>query len=263
MCIVSGKPERISDTRIFAFPTAGPDGKLTHQVTVYANKIYVRKNGKPVAMILPFPSSGGVEVVSVPLASKIFENLESYFKVSAKGGAPLGWTRSADGGLAVQRCGPYRYSVVPGVADFDRVSNVFQLDANVDALLRAEYASGFSFLVCIIDASAAFEPIVYKHRMLNGTTLFLPTKHEHGDGTADWDHEIYAVCNDANFGRGPESSYVEGLPRLPAPLPDMLPTGVRREQVRKVAISKDDAAYGRRKWPNADITLAVHPTAVA
>lgn len=205
MCILSGAPERVSNTQILAF--RAKDG--IHQVTVYANKVSLRTRstefipwGQPggnntCAMVLPFPSYGAdkcdCEMIDTSCAPDLFKSLDGLF--------PVTYSRPARGGgkgmgtLEIKTCGSYDYSIVPALSDMDRLDPMLHI-GDVIGLLRRAYPVGYSFMVCAIRESAAYHPIAYRHAMRGDGMLFLPTLHEHGPalhGAAMWDHAIYTL----------------------------------------------------------------------
>lgn len=208
MCILSGAPERVSDTQILAFRTK--DGN--HQVTVYANRVSLRTRstefipwGQPggnntCAMVLPYPSYGtfklDCEMIDTSGAPNLFKSLDGLFPVTyatdgrgRRGGFGAGDT------LEIKSCGSYDYSIVPTLSDLVRLDPSLHI-GDVIGLLRRSYPVGYSFMVCAIRESAAYHPIAYRHALRTDGLLFLPTLHEHGPelrGAAMWDHAIYTL----------------------------------------------------------------------
>lgn len=260
MCILNGIPKRVSDTQIFAFPTG--DGR--HQVTVYSNRVdllpgqtYMRRmfgGSDPVAMILPFPK-GECEMIDTTQGGDLFETLDRWFQTEG--------SDDESQPLQVSRCGSYRYSIVPDLAGFGRIdSQVFALELmpHVRQLLHRNYGHMYSFLVCIIDASAKYQPIAYKHALTDGEggpRLFVPTLHEHGSGSFEWDHSIYLIGNDMwgqevvrpgngdDMCRGVRSAVASLHDKIAAYLPDDVPCN----RFRKFHMRGD--------FPNVDLTVSV------
>lgn len=163
--------------------------------------------GEPVAMVLAVPLPTGdaksIKMVDMSNCKDIFTKLEETmpsefitfsgtFSAQCKSSAPL----------AVKRCGPYSYSIVPDIASFTRLKhNKFKVNPRVFDIMRQHYPRGYAFLVCIIDKSAEYSPIAYTHPS-DGKNLFVPTLHEHGHSgeeieTDDWDHSIYTIDRDS------------------------------------------------------------------
>lgn len=246
MCIINGSPRRVCDTRILAFAL---DDKL-HQVTVYANEVVL--DGKPVAMILPFPK-GSLQMIDTSENHELFTHLRFHFPFDDSD-EDMGF--DCDGysdtePIPVHTCGSYTYSVAPDLADLRRIHTSFQLEPNVDRLLSTEYSSDYSFLVCIIDKSSKYHPLAYKHRLRGADTdspvLYLPTKHEHGNGLdADWDHEVYTIGTD--FGK---SAYPfdrdELVKNLGNKLGPYMPSSLSHEQLRLRTLQGD--------YPNKDLVI--------
>jgi hypothetical protein len=167
--------------------------------------------GTPVAMVLAVPLISGnvknIKMVDMSHSKDFFANLkvtmpspDATFSDSFDVGT---LSRQSKGvpNLAVKRCGPYRYSVVPDVDSFNRLrQNVYRVNPRVGKVLKKHYPRGYAFLVCIIDRSAEYSPIAYVHPS-DGRNLFVPTLHEHGHPgeeiyTYDWDHSIYTIDRD-------------------------------------------------------------------
>jgi hypothetical protein len=246
MCILSGGVRRVSDTEILVFPTDARGW----QVTIYSNRVqllspaastpattpwHTRDHGASksvVAMVLPFPA-GECKMIDISDSTDLFKALRTWFIPHEHAHAHAPQERGG-GCLEVQRCGSYRYSVVPSLSDFDRVdASVFELTPRVASLLATSYGTGYSFLVCILDANAKYAPIAYRHPTFE-QALFIPTLHSHdhshralwlartptpqdaaiggkagdprGDvepAAPDWDHPIYVLGSDT-FGEPAE-----------------------------------------------------------
>jgi hypothetical protein len=211
MCMFSKPVNSVASTKLLVIDN-GPK-----QVTVYSNKVDL-KDGKPTAMILPVPCNDasaelcGIRVYDLTACIGLMSTLDSMFMdrspslQSARGSR----SRSALGPpIEVLRSGSYRYSVVPALADFARLQHeVFGVDPSSDlgTLLSKHYATGFAFMVCIIDATAAFAPIAYEHDKHTSGRVFVPTRHFHGSTRPagrgpeiedHWDHTVVSVgCMD-------------------------------------------------------------------
>lgn len=187
MCIFALPVSSVSNTKILV--AAVPGGR--QQLTVYENKVHcIGRN----AMILPVPigsegSFGGSEVQLIDMSKypgDIFKDCEDMFPkhiggggFGSAGGFSFGGTK---GTLAVVRSGGYLCSIVPSVEDMKRInSTVFTLPSAIEELLRTNYGTGFSFIVCLFDRPLdKIHPIAYLHSMLPNGTMFIPTRHEHG-----------------------------------------------------------------------------------
>lgn len=256
MCILTGSPERVSNTQILAF--RAKDG--LHQVTVYANRVRLMRSTtyNECAMVLPFPA-GGCEMIDTTDTPDLFQSLDGLFPRSYFGGRGGGFGGMDDARLEVKSCGSYDYSVAPTLSDLARLDPKLHI-GDVTDLLRREYGGGFSFLVCAIRESAKYHPIAYRHALdlgggLGSAKLFLPTLHEHGPalhGAAMWDHAIYTL--DIESSPSPSTSERVVIPR--AELDQAIGPALAKHviasthnEVCKTTITGD--------FPNADILLRV------
>lgn len=189
MCVISSRDARVKNTSIMAVPL--PDRR---QLTVYSNEVGASTHG---AMILPVPNNGGaIELVDLSRYPDMFKRLDATKHIKMKSlGVPRGL-------LQVHDVGSYRASIVPGVADLDRLdANEFHLTPEVLAFVLATYGhpaqhQSFSFVVCkLAQAETKYHPFGYRHDMLKSGDLFIPTMHYHTDQNGaqhtDWDHSIY------------------------------------------------------------------------
>lgn len=262
MCIIVGDIADVSGTNIAV--VVKPDNR---QLVVYSNRVILAADrewdseveaaaaaaAKPVAMILPFPNHTGRGVQVVPTRPddcKVFDMLDEACTPlpeitlgDGRFGTPIA---DSDSDLEVFRSGSYRYSIAETPADLRRADpTVFtDLPADLNALI-AQYADAmFGFLVCIIDASAAYSPFAYLCDRLPGGSgggggpVFVPTKHYHtrrrheatataataaaaAAAAADWDHNVYLLgvrprfCASINrSGKGARCG-IDCLPRGP------------------------------------------------
>lgn len=191
MCMIIPKASiHVSDTEIFCAPL----NNGTHQVTVYKNKVSMNK---PVAMILPFPTSnsGGVRMLDLSGYETIFEDLKEVFEdIELSYNHSLS-TNSMDKELKVFKVGSYNVSIASSFKDLNRLNKgVFDLkkESNFSDIIKDNYPASWGYVVCILRNNAKFHPIGYVHKLLNGK-LFVPTRHYHGhiEENPDWDHEIY------------------------------------------------------------------------
>jgi len=247
MCIFTGNPDGVSETRIFVAPCSEKtttSGWFTSWFQTTNNNNEIKKNGKqitvygntvstssPVAMILPVPNKDGsahsIEMIDTSGvdADTFFSQLKECFpqppkmkSLSTRGFLSTNAYSADSLELEVKRAGSYRYSVVPSMKDFDRLNHhVFNvtLFAEVKDLLRTHYHTGFSFLVCIIDQGAQYKPIAYVHSMMDGNRLFIPTRHFHGN-TSHYhnDHNNrYSLLSHAEAPDWDHEIYVAGMNR--------------------------------------------------
>jgi len=88
-------------------------------------------------------------------------------------------------------------SIAKTLQDLRRIdSKVFKVAPDIDKLLSKHYSKGFGFLICSFDASSEQKhPLGYIHPLDSKHRLFVPTRHEHGDGKAkaQFDHVIWSV----------------------------------------------------------------------
>lgn len=175
MCIVQGAVRHIAKTRILVSPLSS---KL--QLTVYANTVELGENSG--AMILPTPE-GKVEPVDLSKEKKLFDDLETLWprkKSRSRNAAAKNDRCLSRSVLPVVEVGSYQVTIVPSLADFDRVdSSVFTLSPGVGACLKDHYESGFSFVVCQLVREKEYHPFGYIHNRLDDNTLFVPTRHYH------------------------------------------------------------------------------------
>lgn len=184
MCIMASPVESVSGTKIFV----GHDGK--RQATVYSMAVELAGEGN--AMILPVPVSSGQDIDLVDLSGtpEFFTPLVDMFTVRSRA------ISFGDDFLEVHRVGNYDVSIVATVSDVKRLNpNVFEVSSDTERTLREHYP-GFAFLVAQLCNSGEFHPLAYIHPLMEGR-LFVPTRHEHGDGSGlpKWDHQIFYQGN--------------------------------------------------------------------
>jgi len=121
--------------------------------------------------------------------------------------------RHKEAKLEVVKVGSYSCSVAENLADIRRVDeSVFKLTPNFDKLLAKYYAERFGFVICQLQTDGKQHPIGYVHDMVTPGELFVPTRHQHGNGgeetDAHWDHKIYSLNTDSKgAGRTPEEEF--------------------------------------------------------
>jgi hypothetical protein len=214
MCMISGKIEKVNNTKIFAANIGNHK-----QLTVYSNDVQLSNTQKPVAMILPYPKSKTpVQVIETnSLDNGFFHDMNACFPSSE--GMTLTFGRgkilkSATDYLPVLRSGNYQYSLAHSTQDLNRINpDVFRITGPLQSLLQDYENNHFAFIVCIIDSSAAYSPFAYITGIVNAQ-IFVPTKHYHEHETSssgfgllsdvyqwgssgaysdDWDHSIYLL----------------------------------------------------------------------
>lgn len=177
MCIFVGRVLRVAKTRILIAPTTNGG-----QLTVYENTVESTSKN---AMILPVPT--GKPIVFADMSKfndNIWEHCELYFPqktaMTFGGGFGMASFQSKEP-LPVERVGGYSCSVVPDLEAFARISReTFTLPHNIEDILRKNYGTGFSFIVCIFDHNVAAHPIAYLSDRLPNGQCFIPTRHAHG-----------------------------------------------------------------------------------
>jgi hypothetical protein len=190
MCIIHGQVESVAKTRILVAPCA--DGK--RQLTVYCNKVTMKQEGG--VMILPFPTSE-CRFVDLSAYPTLFKDLHAMMPIALGFNRKLkGESEGARPTLEVFDVGSYKASVVPAVADLERLdASTFHVDQTVCEFLSRNYPKGFSFVVCQLDVKKEYHPFGYQHGAMARSRLFVPTMHYHqqqqGDIHSDWDHDIY------------------------------------------------------------------------
>lgn len=195
MCIMASPVQSVTDTKIFV----GRDDGSSRQLTVYEMSVQLQGlTGKGNAMILPVPVStagaSSIELHDLSSAPDFFKPFVDVFAERSRGFS-MNKSRGMDDALEVVRVGNYDVSVVPSVNDVKRLNTaVFDVSADTERTLSAEYALGFAFVVAQLRASGDFHPLAYTHPYANA--LFVPTRHEHGrvgaeDDLPKWDHQIF------------------------------------------------------------------------
>lgn len=199
MCIVSGDIDDISNTKIFCGKVS-PDT----QITVYSNQIKTTQKALPSAMILPVPKKV-TKVVDMSKNPNFFDELNKACQPLTRGRGTLGISTNSYS-LPVERCGSYRYTIVPNISSFKELRNdIFDIDLKCIDYMTRFYSNEFEFIVCILDQNAEYSPFAYTHPCID--TLFVPTRHyhthththSHNLPGVDWDHSIYTIgCESTN-----------------------------------------------------------------
>lgn len=194
MCCFSGPVEDVAATRIFARMRQPGRQILAYQM-MFASR-------SPVAMILPVPTPPGsaedaVRFIDLASYPSLFEDLLAVFMGPPPRAAGRAAAAAAGGAtLEVKTVGDYVASFVPGLDDFGRLDERFQLPpGTVDAI--PGYAD-FGFVVFQLAATggrARAHPMAFEFPTRDTERLFFPTLHVH-DGTlpgeARFDHVLYA-----------------------------------------------------------------------
>jgi len=196
MCIFNDPISKVKKTRILVF-----QGNNGRQYTVYENTVESIDNGtQQNAMILPAPllDKEGHNVELIDLSGEanegFFDKLNTCFPSIDKGRSKSSVSR---GYLEVKAVGCYNVSVARNLEDLRRIDpSVFKVSPNIDQVLSEHYPINFAFVICCFDPSKniAPHPLGYSHDLL-GTSLFVPTRHEHGDKSelAHFDHNIFSL----------------------------------------------------------------------
>lgn len=221
MCIFAAPVKNVAATKILVAPLEGGCQLTCYATTVEANS--------PNAMILPVPlpdpsAAEQVSLVNLQSVDFLFADLDKAFPVAKRDpnsrlkSAPKARAMKMDY-LEVQRCGSFKVSIAPTLLDLKRIDRTqLPLASEVEALLQDEYGSDFGFVVCMFQKGEPMHPMGYVAPVVDDT-LFVPTKHEHGDSgdKAFWDHELFSFgcggkcegCDDA--GQTPEET-MKGRP---------------------------------------------------
>jgi hypothetical protein len=199
----SEEPDSVTSTRIFVAPL----NDNNWQLTVYSNQVLT--DGKPTAMILPYPTLNDEPCIPLDLTEfeYFFDNIDVMFmKPDRYASRGYYLNESEDDSLSISQIGSYKCSVAKNFQQLNLLkaqefglsdSNKLGLPDRLKTELEKHYSTGFGFLICKIEESASFSPIGYVHPLMGGS-LFIPTRHDHGEGVQPiWDHSIYAYgCSD-------------------------------------------------------------------
>lgn len=184
MCIFARPVERVAGTCILVAPYS--KGEERYQLTCYANEVAA---SAPNAMILPVPlpcveAAAQIMLVNLESVADMFEQLASAMPAAEPRGldsdgafhAPL---------LEVQRCGSFKVSIASRLQDLERIDrSQLPLQDAVGEMLQQEYGVGFGFVVCMFQKGETMHPMGYLSPLC-GDSLFVPTKHEHGETLAE------------------------------------------------------------------------------
>lgn len=176
MCIFSGEVESVTNTRILISPL-----DENKQLTVYENQ--VQQSQKRNAMVLPVPNGGdGIALLDLSnIKGDIWASCEALFLPQTLGLFTNSLSTKSSEFLEVFKVGGYLCSIALSIDDLSRIStNHFDLPPNIAAILRDNYAQGFSFVVCVFEGNVAAHPIAYISSRLANGRCFIPTRHAHG-----------------------------------------------------------------------------------
>ncbi len=185
MCIMASDAE-VSGTNILAAINGD------RQIVIY-QAVVEFDDGEKNAIILPVPcESEDIDLVDMSGNEDLFEVLNANFHMKTRG-TFSGESEYLGGDfLEVQDVGAYQVSIVPNVSDLERINpDLFVMSEATKNTLRLNYAKGFSFVVAVLKPGR-FQPLCYTHKALPNGKIFVPTRHEHGDGKdrPSWDHIV-------------------------------------------------------------------------
>lgn len=189
MCIMAWDAN-VSGTHIFAAVNGD------RQILVYQASVEFDDNdgSDKNAIILPVPGDGDdVDMVDMSGNEEFFDTLNANFRRPTMRGTFGGGDDYLGGDfLAVQDVGAYQISIVPSVADLERINpDLFVMNDMTKNTIRAKYAKGYAFVVAVLKPGR-FQPLCYTHKALPNGKVFVPTRHEHGEskGRPSWDHFV-------------------------------------------------------------------------
>lgn len=199
MCIFAEPVRHVAKTRI-AVLTDGEEGNL--RFTAYQMAVDLLGRGN--AMILPVPCDKGIGLVDMSGCKDFFKILDRLWPEPVTRGMTKGISNDGFLGmrhLEVHKVGSYEVSVAGEVDDIRRVDpSVFNLSLDTEAILRANYPQGFSFVVAKLTQGGEIHPLGYTYDAANPGEVFVPTRHGHGEelsaksvfaGLPEWDHTVY------------------------------------------------------------------------
>lgn len=184
MCIFTSDVDSVSNTKILVAPL--PGGR---QITVYENQA---QTSVPNTMILPVPSGQDIELLDLSKkfpGQTLWKQVDKLFpQEQVAGGFAFGGgfgSTTKDQPLEVRTVGSYQCSVARNIGDLERADkNVFTMPPNIAKVLRTHYEKDFAFVICKFGGpKISGHPIAYTSaRMRDTGALFIPTRHEHGNG---------------------------------------------------------------------------------
>jgi hypothetical protein len=250
MCIFAQPIDDVSKTKIFV--RSLDDG--TRQLVVYENNVVYKDFGNN-AMILPFPrdNKDGKDVLLLDLSEyegNFFQDAYASFPQKDteyySSGFTFGSTENSNW-LPVKRVGSYKVSVANSLYELDYMNPLFQLSSDVKKTLAKQYSKNFGFVICMFNASLKAHPIAYISDTLPKGTMFVPTRHEHGDDKpAKFDHTVYISGCDCEFSYPGIDTDVTNRDCIQW---DMI-KGVKLQQCKKIY-----RFIMKGKFPNKDLTV--------
>jgi hypothetical protein len=190
MCMFSGPVGRVSQTRIFA----RTDG--ARQFLVYEMRLDAPTE---VAMVLPLPLAPGADESAVKFIdlsdySNFFGDLEKCFPAPQPALRSRGaFAAPARQTLEVVRVGSFEASVVPTLADFDRLDARFRLSDDIWKQLPQYRDFGFAVFKFREGHNHA-HPMAFSFTTRHPDQAFFPLVHVH-DGAvhrkAEFDHTLF------------------------------------------------------------------------
>jgi hypothetical protein len=220
MCIFNHPVKEVRQTRILASPT-----KDNRALIIYENYVgttggergakqqaqkqkleekQAEERANQNAMILPAPLKEGnkIQVLDLSNGAFKFDHCDLCFPREAKV-EKRAFLASAlkQKPLEVISVGAYSVSLALNFADLGRIDEtVFKVAPNIEEILRKHYEKGFGFVICCFDPTKKIEPhpIGYISDLEESGSVFIPTRHEHGDEEgndhlAHFDHKIFSV----------------------------------------------------------------------
>jgi len=187
MCMFVGQA-KVGGTKIFA----KKEGR--RQFLVYEARVESRTSN---AMILPVPvasQNSSVELIDLSAFENLFEELFSVYLPSL---APMrGFGGPGAGTLEVVTVGSYEASIVPSLADMERLDARFQLSPSMKRAFASRYADHAFVVYQFAPGKQKLHPFGFSFESRYDGSIFFPTLHVH-DGrsvpdVAWFDHHFFA-----------------------------------------------------------------------
>lgn len=180
MCIISGKINSVSNTKLFC----GTNSVASRQITVYANNVDnpTRNN----TMILPVPFPQSIQFHDLTKYSELFNDCSNCFKnqnYSNSFGTFNNSLRkkSMTKSLVVTSVGSYSASIANSLSDLNLANpEVFTITEESKKYLAKHYNNpNFGFIICKLNVgNHKYHPFAYSHN-IKDKTVFIPTRHFH------------------------------------------------------------------------------------
>lgn len=201
MCIISGDPVYVSNTKILVAPSevAG------RQITVYCNQVSLENESG--TMILPFPESK-CEFVSLDGYPTLFDDLKSVWPTPKGGSRGLSFGVGDLSSKPVQRVevGSYTASCV-SLGELEAMNEedakFYVVSPSTLQFVRSHYPRGFHFVLCKLHKEKTYHPFAYTHGLMEDGHLFVPTMHYHADDRP----RFHKLPNFKSWNRGGEHVY--------------------------------------------------------